>query len=570
MISKFQINKDILICCKCKQFNHNLLALPCHHFVCTDCISSQKIKVVYHCKKWKIFFNHELNSPICYSKSNRLYQKFIRFKEDCWLSSLEISFYSFLNSNEENFHLIENKFECTICTNVSGKLCTDYFGNPICEKCSQSSNLNQKSNLKIKQTVSDIFDYFTKKLNYRIEKLFSNLDVFFNQIDPKIDLANSWISNEKFISAFNLDDKKVISETTKAINISRKQLIQEVELKKFNSLKCLAYEFKEKFNFKEFQTSLNSIQVIGFLKNDVPIVNRVKFIQFYPKLFTFKTLIHSEKNYINWTPLNKIIDYFSPIYLSRFYCIYLNDFNHELSYETVIRNPITNLNFNLYKFINEEKLEYFRIDHKLNRIGFLFEIKYNKKYAIKIYDLYGSRLICSRYFDFYIDNFLFDDKLIVAWNSSSSYCLSVYDENLQYLEGIIEMDEDLYDIFYYLADCDEEFLYLNNQNQIGKVSKTNGRLEQIFNWFDREIFSGSEIEGPLHVSSEYLNVKIYQEFMIVTTYSKIYVFEKKNFKLLCENKIFLIKNNDWSIPNKIYFTKDGYLAFFDKNNITFI
>lgn len=571
MISKFKISNNILICIKCEQFSHKLLTLPCHHFVCADCINSQKVKIVYHCKKWKLFFNHEIDSKLCFKKSNKIYQRFIRFQQDCCLRKLESLFLSYLNSSEQNFDFITKNFECKICNNISHSLNIDYYGNLICNDCLESSNttLNSKFDLEIRQIFSDIFDYVKKISTNKIDKIIFELESFFNQIDSKICLTIFYVSNEKFISNFSYDEEKKNLDINIAINNSRSNLIHEIELKKTASLKSLSNECK-KLKFKPSETNLLSLQILGYFKIIVPILKRVKFVHFYPKFFTFKNLIHSEKNMINWTPLNKISDFFSPIYLTRFFCIHLTSFNQEISYETVIHNPIIDKSFKQNQFINKEKIEYFRIDLKLNRIGFLFEIKYETKYVIKVYDLYGSKLLCSRVFDFYIDNFLFDSGLIVIWTSNFSNCLSVFDENFQILEKEIKIDDDVNNAFYYLADCDDEFFYMNNQSQIGKVCKKNGKLAQVFNWIELENFSDGEIMRPLHVPSEYLNIKIYKEFMVVCTYSSVYVFDKKKFKILSKNKIFNIHNNDWSIPNKIYFTKDGYLAFFDQNNITFI
>lgn len=570
MISKFKIRNDILICIKCEQFNHKLLTLPCHHFVCHDCINSQKVKIVYHCKKWKLFLSQEIDPKLCFKISNKIYQRFIRSRQDCWLSKLELSFILYLNSIDENVDFIAKNFKCNICNNISGNLNINYYGNLICNDCGQSSNVNLNSeNSEIKQTVSDIFDFGIKISNKKIDYIIRDLELFFDQFDSKRYQAIFFIYNEKFIGNFYYDEEKTILDINLAINKSRYNLIQELELKKQAFRKSLLNECKM-IKFKEYKTTLLSFQIFGYFKNIVPIFKRVKFVHFYPKFLTFKNLIHSEKIIVNWTPLNRISDFFSPIYLARFFLIYFSSFNEEISYETVIQNPIIDKSFKQFQFGDKEKLEYFRIDYKLNRIGFLFEIKYEIKYVIKVYDLYGSKLLCSKVFDFYIENFLFDSKLIVIWNSNLRNCLSFYDENFQILEKKIEINGDVNNAFYYLADCDDEYLYLNNQNQIGKLCKKSGKLAQIFNLIEMENFSDGEIMRPLHVPSEYLNIKIYQEFMVVCTYSSVYVFDKNNFKILSKNKIFNIKNNDWSIPNKVYFTKDGYLAFYDKNNITFI
>ncbi|CAF0721483.1 unnamed protein product [Brachionus calyciflorus] len=558
MLSKSPLYLDYLICSKCDRPARAFIELPCFHIICTQCIQSLKLKFYYHCKKWKLFLKNDLN--LCFSKSERLYLKAKKAQKDTLYEHLSILVENLIDKrqNKINFGIVTDYFNCKKCSkrlNSPQYLTCNHILCDICLKTSSNKCFYCSHGYKPIEKDFEL-DYFYEKVNEFINSktsdLFQYLEIFFNNFDTKkFDAIN--FTNCDILLDF-LDEKKIIKNAENEINSLRKDLIKKIHTDK-----------NFKIIFKVSDIELKNVQIIGEFKNIIPIINRIKFLQFYPRHNFFDLSLGNEATVINWRPK---LDVFYPLTSNKIYFVNLkNSINFD--YELKVKNYLNSKFLNCHELNLGHKLEYFKIDVKHNRIVFFLEVKYEQEYVLKIYNINNLKFLCSKKFSNYLDNILFDELNIVTWCSSYLPCLKVYDQFLNELSNSISLSEDLTDNFYSLQDLDDKFLYLNNQFQIGKVCRMTGSLLDMINLENYD--SNDLTQRPCHAKSEYLNLKVLDDCLIVATWSKILIFNKFNFNLLVENSIFQIANNDWlTQPNKVFLTRDNYLGFSDNNYVTFI
>src|SRR5690606_15255224 len=113
----------------------------------------------------------------------------------------------------------------------------------------------------------------------------------------------------------------------------------------------------------------------------------------------------------------------------------------------------------------------------------------------------------------------------------------------------------------------------HNQDTIGIIRRKCGYL---VNEINTKMYEDMEdaVKAELHEQrmrayqsqskSEYFNMKcVNDENLVVSTWSRVYVFSMSCGRLLAKNNIHLIPNNVWLLPNRLYLSKDNQIVFFD-------
>ncbi len=222
-----------------------------------------------------------------------------------------------------------------------------------------------------------------------------------------------------------------------------------------------------------------------------------------------------------------------------------------------------------------------------------FELDYDKRYELEVYDIKSLAFISRRIFECYISNFCANQTEIVSWSSEREPYVCFFDYYLNKCSTQIHFDERIFEKYYALTDYTDNQLVFHNQNYIGIVARDTGKILNEINMLeesDKEEDNLSEQEMEhlnrnraylSHAKFEYINVKFCfsTNLLILTTWSKIFLFELKNdaknkekFDLLVKNDLRLIVNNNWNLPNGLFVNNDGHISFFDSLNkcLTFL
>ncbi len=123
MLSKLDIDKQSINCCKCDCFfdsTNSPIELPCFHLICSQCVSSFKLKFFFHCVNLKVFSTFQ-------SSSNDFYAIDLVRKLKCYdveerNQTIQINVDLFYNDYTENkrinFVLIKKFINCPNCGRI--------------------------------------------------------------------------------------------------------------------------------------------------------------------------------------------------------------------------------------------------------------------------------------------------------------------------------------------------------------------------------------------------------------------------------------------------------------------
>jgi hypothetical protein len=201
--------------------------------------------------------------------------------------------------------------------------------------------------------------------------------------------------------------------------------------------------------------------------------------------------------------------------------------------------------------------------------------------VLELYDLASLELVCSRSFSLYLDKVHLDERQLISWSPGGPPFIQLFDLNLNRL-GEINEDCDLFTSFYSLSVQTDEFFVFNNQTQIALIKRSSKQIAKVHKLIDLDVYSdendlefdAKRKEGTFiwHSDSEYLNIKsICNKFLLVSTSSKLLLFDLNSAQLLSKNDVFrLNSSNNWFLPNRLYVGNDLSLAFFDLSTLSLV
>lgn len=146
-----------------------------------------------------------------------------------------------------------------------------------------------------------------------------------------------------------------------------------------------------------------------------------------------------------------------------------------------------------------------------------------------------------------------------------------------------KFDESLFGRFYSIDDFDSELILVHGQRGFGVVNRSDGQLVREVDDLD-DLFTQAENERDveykaanqrheMHALFEYLNLKLYKDFVVLATWSKLCVFDASTLCLYAKVDLFSLgARNCWYLPQRMFVSKHGQLVFYDSNNLllTFI
>jgi hypothetical protein len=169
-----------------------------------------------------------------------------------------------------------------------------------------------------------------------------------------------------------------------------------------------------------------------------------------------------------------------------------------------------------------------------------------------------------------------NENQLLIWSPTGPPFIKLFDLNLNPLREI-NKDCDLFELFYSLPIQTDNYFVFNNQTQIALVKCFNLRVHKLINldaYLDENdcVFESKRKERTFiwHCESEYFNVKSVQnKFLLVSTSSKVLLFDLNSAQLLAKNHMYKLNtNNNWFVPNRFYVGNDLSLAFFDLSTLS--
>ena len=629
MHSKARLDKSQLNCCKCNRRCHQPpLELPCQHFICIHCVNSLKFKIFFHCKLLKVFLrgsNNRVNdNDDKFDHSTILFNKIKKTElgENYLLSRLGNP-QIYLNSKQTALSLLKNYFTCPSCKQtlfsedepLDMPVTLDCF-HTVCRKCLKSAqcpicNLKfhvEDSYFQIDRQIIELTRKLAKAVSDKQSSILSRLEAFFAKFDT---VLTELVGRKSFqadreqenVEARPLNSKLELKIETD-LNRRREELFKIIDKSLRIDLEQSKYRnqavaSKCSFYFRQKYLQYTDFNLIGKLKiaNNC-LVNKIKHLHLNnetcSKSFNLQakhiTYPQIQITGFNWLRQSPKADFLVPYSQNKIFYIYNAD-NVSQSYRFKIANPNLPIKEKKVKHVEYEfdfkmKLEYARIDYELNRLVLFFECIYDKQYCVKIFNFFDMRqMVAYRFFGYFIESFLFSSCEVISWSSLTAPFLRYFSSNLEDLVERIAIfyDPIVFTKFYMLADCSKSYMIFHNQDTIGIVDKTRGRL---LNEINTKIYEDIDdvIRNELHQQrmrayqsqskSEYFNMKCLgnDEHLLVSTWSRIYVFSMSSGCLLAKNNIHIIPNNVWLLPNRLYLNKDEDIVFFDTSTsfLTFI
>ena len=356
------------------------------------------------------------------------------------------------------------------------------------------------------------------------------------------------------------------------LNIERGNLLRRIKQELETSINEPASS--QRLYFRQSSVDISCVELMGHLKLDeASLVRRIKNLRLQRKFTSVDCGIANAEHLISLSQ-------------DRILRVQISDTIATLS----LVNPQRNSTFakTEIKLTIKKRFQYCRASNKI--VMLFFELDYDKKYELEVYDLKTLRFISSRVFDCYISQVCASHNEIVSWSSEREPYICFFDFSLKKSATHSRFDERIFDKYYALADFSDGLLVLHSQNFIGVVSRDTGKILYEINMEEysaeakaEENLSPQELDHMnrnraylSHAKFEYINIKFYMStrVLILTTWSKILVFEldnnanektlSKKFSLLVENDLRLIANNNWNLPNRVYVnSRDGCISFFD-------
>lgn len=151
----------------------------------------------------------------------------------------------------------------------------------------------------------------------------------------------------------------------------------------------------------------------------------------------------------------------------------------------------------------------------------------------------------------------------------------------------IKFDDSILRRFYSLDDLDAELILVHGQRGLATVSRSNGRLvreladlESLVSNSpserarDERFRQDAQPRFEMHALFEYLNLKLFKEFVVVATWSRLCVLDVESLCVYVKTDLYATMGaqNCWYLPNRMFVSKHGQLVFYDSANLllTFI
>jgi hypothetical protein len=619
MLSKLKLDKSLLNCCKCDVRCANIsepVELPCQHLMCAHCVRSLKFKFHFHCKMLKVFLKkknvpqseidaHSSSSSYFINKLRR-----IEFADNYLLENLK---FDKLDLNPTSFRRAH--FSCPICkrlynTNDSNSssvtllcfhtVCKQCLANKSqdqneCPVCLIKFNTNDsedfcRADSQISQVIAQIDTFIYQKQAQKLERL----NQCFTNINAKINQLRGNQVKLKFAAYIRQIESKANQsmhyQVELNLNRQRDELFKllEASLRTNFSSSSLNEKKDRKLYLKTSQLTVNFLGEVKLNLNRDP-VRLIKQLhlnnQLIPRSYNLqaKHITHPQIQItgFNWLRQSPKADFLVPCAENKIFYIY--NYDNARTYRFKLANPRDSGDSSKprkhveYEFNFKMKLEYCRFDYDADRVALFFERAYDREYCLRVYSCSDlTRAVSVKDFDHFIENLLFDSNEVISWSSLNYPFVRYFTSDLreQVLKNRVAYNPAIFAKFYALADCSRSHLVFHNKDTIGVVDKRSGQTIAEIN---TKLYEDDEdaMRNELHQQrmrayqsqskSEYFNVKCLAnaDQLLVSTWSKVYVFSMLDGTLLAKNDIHLIPNNMWLLPNRLYLNRDGDIVFFD-------
>lgn len=172
-----------------------------------------------------------------------------------------------------------------------------------------------------------------------------------------------------------------------------------------------------------------------------------------------------------------------------------------------------------------------------------------------------------------------------ARNRNISSLIKMIGHDLASVPRPIKFDDFILRRFYSLDDFNDEFILVHGQRGFGVVARADGHVTReiadldaiVLTDADRErdarFKAANEQRYEMHALFEYLNLKLYREFVVVATWSKLCVFDAASLCCYVKADLYSFASpNNFYLPNRMFVSKHGQLVFYDSGNLllTFI
>jgi hypothetical protein len=534
------------------------------------------------------------------------------------------------NTNFDFNKFIRNYFSCKSCKTLFSTLkqlpITLNCFHSICKECYDNrNNTNNKAFIEcpecfiklssyllnneclIDHDLLDLVNKLEKYLDRKQISTFGKLDFFLGHVlEAEISVLREKILPKKHKMLDTLLDRKFnqIDEQKFALILGQKReaFLKILDDRMRTSLTDL--NMKNLVYFRKSNLELHHFNSCGRLRNHQNQLLLKKIEQLHLNNGLVCESIHLESKNIT-KPLIRITgfswlrqapkpDFLIPYSRMKIISIYPHDCAINQTYRMKIANPASNSNSSKnnnnkhleYEFNFKMKLEYCRMDYESDRLALFFERTYDREYCLKIFQLNDlNQIECEKTFEYFVENFLFSSSKCLSWSSLNAPFIRTFSSDLSSEETDRFMyDEMLISKYYSLTDANHAHLVLHNQDTIGVLCRKTCKHKCEINTKDYEDF-GDYLLNEMHQQrmraylsqskSEYFNVKLSGGeigHLIVSTWCKFYIFDLESGALLAKNSIFLIMNNNWFLPNRMYVNKENDVVYFDNSTsfLTFI
>lgn len=349
MLSKLDIDKSSINCCKCDCYfdtNNNPIELPCFHLVCSQCVSSFKLKFFFHCVNLKVFTTFQSSSNDYYVIN--LVRKLKLFDSDERNGNLEMNIDLFYNDytirKKINFDLIKKFINCPNCNrlfNFGSRLpITLPCCHSICSECLYSSNNSDM--------LSNSGNNIGNLLNGTLANYANNNSSNSSTVNNIIKCNSCMRKYHKTNAIFQADEQSL------EIMDIFKQLIMINQQNMIDSMECFMTNFDNRLDLLKKNIDESSHRLV---KQILKQSSTQKKVEIETNLNTYRSNLLDQCKNLSTNRLDLINNL---INLSN------NKKNHH-KYETIILNKLEELR----KIIIQDKYSYF--DYKKNDL----ECKYS-------------------------------------------------------------------------------------------------------------------------------------------------------------------------------------------------
>lgn len=156
--------------------------------------------------------------------------------------------------------------------------------------------------------------------------------------------------------------------------------------------------------------------------------------------------------------------------------------------------------------------------------------------------------------------------------------IKIYDSHMNQMHRSIEFDEEIFKRFYAVDDFNDEIILIHGQRGFATLSREDHAIKRELADLEALLspqdlandsrFVAANQRFEMHARFEYFNLKLFSDFIVVTTWSKILIFDVDSFCAYVKSDIYSIPNHNWYFPNRMFLSKYGELVFYDSDNLS--